>query len=351
MKYNQLGRSDLMVSEICLGSMTWGMQNTQSEAFEQIEYALERGVNFIDTAELYAVPPTADTYGKTETIIGNWFAANPQRRQDVILATKIAGNGLPWIRKGSDISAASIKLAVDGSLQRLQTDFIDLFQLHWPNRSHPHFGNHWPHAVAINSIDVEREKSEHLEILMALDDCVKAGKIRYCGLSDDTPWGINQYIRLAEQNNLPRMVSIQNEFSLIHLMSDAPHIIETCIMNDVAYLPWSPLAGGVLSGKYRSGKIPDGSRWSLTQRLGLFRDTPQVHEAVEAFHAVAQQHELSLTELSLAYLKQYPGITSTIIGATKMTQLAEDIDAFEVTLTEPQQAQINAVIKQYPIPF
>lgn len=351
MKYRKLGSSDLMVSEVCLGSMTWGLQNTQSEAFEQIDYALEQGINFIDTAELYAVPPTAHTYGKTEEIIGHWFAANPQRREEVILATKIAGKGLPWIRGGSDITAASIKEAVDNSLKRLQTDYIDLYQLHWPNRSHPHFGRHWPHSIDYSTFDVEHEKAEHLEILNALDDCVKAGKIKYCGLSDDTPWGINQYIRLAEEHDLPRMVSIQNEFSLIHLMSDAPHIIETCIMNDVAYLPWSPLAGGALSGKYRNGARPEGSRWSLTQRLGLFRDTPQVHAAIEAFYEVAQKHKLSLTELSLAYLNQFPGVTSTIIGATTMAQLSEDIEAFDITLSDEQIEQVNTVIRDYPIPF
>ena len=298
-----------------------------------------------------AVPPTPETYGKTEEIIGHWIAANPDRRKDIILATKIAGKGLPWIRGGGDITAESIPVSIDQSLQRLQTDYIDLYQLHWPNRSHPHFGRHWPHDIDYSKIDVEREKAEHLEILTALDTCVKSGKIRHIGLSDDTPWGINQYVRLSEEHDLARVVSIQNEFSLIHLMSDAPHIIETCILNDIAYLPWSPLAGGALSGKYRHGARPEGSRWSLSQRLGLFRDTPHVHDAIEAFHAVATANQLSLTQMSLAYLNQFPGVTSTIIGATTMAQLEEDITAFDVTLSDEQIEQINAVIKDYPIPF
>ena len=351
MKYRKLGHSELMVSEVCLGSMTWGMQNSQREAFAQIDHALAQGINFVDTAELYAVPPSKDTYGKTEQIIGNWIAQNSQRREEVILASKIVGNGLPWIRGGSKISGETIKVALDASLKRLQTDYIDLYQLHWPNRSYPHFGRHWPHSIDYTSISVAQEQAEHLQILSALDECLKAGKIRYCGLSNDTPWGIHEYIRLAETHNLPRMVSIQNEFSLLHLMADAPHIIETCIMNDIAYLPWSPLGGGVLSGKYRHGARPEGSRWNINQRLGLFRDTPQVHAMIEALYLVASQNNLSLTEMSLAYVNQYPGVTSTIVGATTVGQLEENIKAFNVHLSESVITQINDVIKAYPMPF
>ena len=351
MKYRKLGHSELMVSEVCLGSMTWGMQNSQKEAFAQIDHALAQGINFVDTAELYAVPPSEDTYGKTEQIIGNWIAQNSQRREEIILASKIVGNGLPWIRGGSKISGETIKEALDASLKRLQTDYIDLYQLHWPNRSYPHFGRHWPHSIDYTSINVAQEQAEHLQILSALDECVQAGKIRYCGLSNDTPWGIHEYIRLAEAHHLPRMVSIQNEFSLLHLMADAPHIIETCIMNDIAYLPWSPLGGGVLSGKYRHGARPEGSRWNINQRLGLFRDTPQVHAMIEALYLVASQNNLSLTEMSLAYVNQYPGVTSTIVGATTVGQLEENIKAFNVHLSESVITQINDVIKAYPMPF
>ncbi len=351
MKYTKLGSSDLQVSEVCLGSMTWGYQNTVQEAAEQINYALEQGINFIDTAEMYAVPPTADTYGTTETCIGSWISKNPSRRQDVVIASKIAGSGLPWIRGGSEISGKTIKQAVDGSLKRLQTDYIDVYQLHWPNRTSPHFSKHWPQHLDYEKVDVEKERAEHLDILTAIDDCIKAGKIRHGGLSDDTPWGINEYLRLAEIHNLPKMVSIQNEFNLIHLMLDAPHLIETCVMNEVAYLPWSPLAGGALSGKYRNGARPEGSRWSMSQRNGLFRDTEGTHAAIEAYYEVAQRHQLSLTQMSLAYIYQYKGVTSTIIGATSMEQLKEDIDAYELVLSEQVMDDINAVIKRYPIPF
>ena len=351
MNYTKLGSSNLQVSEVCLGSMTWGCQNTQEEGFAQIEYALDEGINFIDTAELYAVPPTADTYGATEIIIGNWFAENPQRREEVILATKIAGNGLPWIRGGSPISGETVKQAVDDSLKRLQTDYIDLYQLHWPNRAHPHFANHWPGAIDYAAMDVEKEREEHLEILNALGDCVDAGKIRYCGLSDDTPWGISEYIKLAEQHDLPRMVSIQNEFNLLHLMTDAPHLIETCVLEDVAYLPWSPLAGGALSGKYRNGALPEGSRWSISQRNGLFRSTPESLAAIDAYYEVAKRHQLSLTQLALAYVYQFQGVTSTIIGATSVEQLKEDVDAYKLVLSDEILEDISDVIKSYPMPF
>lgn len=298
MKYKKLGSSDCQVSEVCLGTMTWGEQNTQQDAIEQIDYALERGINFIDTAELYAVPPKEDTCGLTEKYIGHWIANNKSKRQDIVLTSKIAGPGLPWIRDASDITGESVKKALDGSLKRLQTDYIDLYQLHWPNRPNPHFCKHWPQELDYNGIDVEKEKDQHLEILTALGDCVKAGKIRYCGLSDDTPWGVNEYLRLAEKHDLPKMVSIQNEFSLLHLM-DSPHLIETCVLNDVAYLPWSPLAGGALSGKYRNGALPENCRWTMEQRNGIFRDTSQSHEAIDAYYDIAKRHNLSLTQMAL----------------------------------------------------
>ena len=345
-----LGSSDLQVSEICLGSMTWGSQNSATDAFEQIDYAIEQGINFIDTAEMYAVPPTPETYGKTEQIIGQWLAKNPSRRDQIVLASKIAGPGISWIRNGGKITPGAIKEALDNSLQRLQTDYLDLYQLHWPNRPNPHFGRHWPQQVDYNAINPELEKEEHLAILGALDDCIQAGKIRHCGLSDDTPWGISQYLQLAEKHDLPRMVSIQNEFNLLHL-TDSPHIIETCILDDVAYLPWSPLAGGALSGKYRQGAMPKNSRWTLSQRNGIFRDTTQTHKAIDAYYDIATQHGLSLTQMALAWVYQFKGVTSTIIGATSMTQLREDIGAYKVTLNDEIMADINAVIRRYPVPF
>ncbi|MEC8206669.1 MAG: aldo/keto reductase, partial [Pseudomonadota bacterium] len=278
MLYSPLGRSGIDVSRVCLGSMTWGMQNNQADADEQIAYALDKGVNFIDTAEMYAVPPSPDTYGKTEQIIGNWLARNKDKRDNLVIATKIAGNGLPWVRDAGDITRQAVVEAVDASLKRLQTDVIDLYQLHWPNRTSPHFGKQWPGKVRFSEADTEQNIAGMLDILEGLNDCVKAGKIKHCGLSDDTPWGISQYLRLSEQHNLPRMVSIQNEFSLLHA-KDWPYLIEQCIHEDIAYLPWSPLGGGMLSGKYLNGARPEGSRWTLVQRNGLFRDTAQSQAA------------------------------------------------------------------------
>lgn len=350
MKFNQLGSADLTVSEICLGTMTWGNQNTLAEAHEQIDYALDQGINFMDTAEMYAVPPARETSGLTEKYIGQWLTKNPHRRSEVILATKIAGSGVPWIRGGGKITGAAVKEAVDGSLKRLQTDYIDLYQLHWVNRSSPHFSKHWPGMIDYQSIDVEREREEHLDILQALGECVAAGKIRYCGLSNDTPWGIKEYLHLSEQHGLPRMVSVQNEFSLLHL-NDVPHILETCVLDNLAYLPWSPLAGGALSGKYRNGQQPAGCRWTMVQRNGIFRDTAQSHAAIEAYYLIAQRYQLNLAQMALAWVFQYKGVSSTIIGATSMQQLKDDIAARDLALSETVLAEIDAVIKQFPVPF
>lgn len=350
MKYSILGSSGLSVSRVCLGSMTWGTQNNQQDANEQIDLALSRGVNFIDTAEMYSIPPTPESYGKTETIIGNWLSHNPHKRGDIILATKIAGNGLPWVRQGSDITGEGIIAAVNDSLARLQTDYIDLYQLHWPNRTSPHFGKHFPNHISFTDVDRAAHSNQMLEILQALQECVKAGKIRYCGLSDDTPWGINEYLRLSDKHDLPRMVSIQNEFSLLH-SKDWPYLIENCVHENVAYLPWSPLASGVLSGKYLNGEIPEGSRWSLTQRHGLFRNTEQVSQAVKRYVDIAKELDITPAQLALTWCDQVDGVTSTIIGATSISQLEEDLDAFDLALPEAGLSAITDVLKLYPVPF
>ena len=350
MRYSKLGSSGLDVSRVCLGSMTWGIQNNQQEANEQIDFALSEGVNFIDTAELYPVPPGPDTYGRTEEVLGNWLAENQQKRQDVIIATKIAGSGLEYIRGGSEISGESVIKAVDASLKRLQTDYIDLYQLHWPNRVTPHFSKHTPGQISFSQLDVAAQKSNMLEILQALSECIKAGKIRHCGLSDDTTWGINHYLRLSEKHDLPRMVSIQNEFSLVHT-KDWPYLIENCLHEDIAYLPWSPLAGGMLSGKYLNGARPAGSRWTLDQRMGLFRDTPVAQAAVAEYARIARKHNMTAAQLALAWCDQVDGVTSTIIGATSMSQLKENLDAFKVPLKESVLDEVTAVIRQYPVPY
>lgn len=350
MEYVTLGRSNLEVSRVCLGTMTWGKQNSQADADEQLDYALAKGVNFIDTAEMYAIPPTAETYGTTENILGNWLERNPGKRKKIILATKIAGNGIPWIREGGDITGAEIVRSVDASLKRLKTDYIDLYQLHWPNRTSPHFGKHWPGILAFTEVDAGQHRSQMLDILSGLDACVKAGKIRHCGLSDDTPWGINEYLSLSKEHDLPRMVSVQNEFNLLHT-KDWPYLIENCAMSGVAYLPWSPLAGGALSGKYMNGARPPGARWTMIQRNGIFRDRAQSHAAIAGYKKVADKYRMSLATLSLAWCNQVDGITSTIIGATSMAQLEEDLTAFDVALSDEMLADIMTVLELYPVPF
>jgi len=350
MEYVILGNSSLRVSKVCLGTMTWGKQNTQTDADKQLGYALAKGINFLDTAEMYAVPPTAETYGATETIIGNWLARNPEKRKEIVLATKIAGNGVSWIRGGADVTGSAVISSVDASLKRLRTDYIDLYQIHWPNRSSPHFGKHWPGKLTFTGVDADHNSEQILDILEALSTCIKAGKIRHCGLSDETPWGINEYLCLSEKHGLPRIISVQNEFNLLH-SKDWPYLIENCVMNDVAYLPWSPLAGGALTGKYMNGALPAGARWTMTQRNGIFRDKTHSHEAIAAYKKVADKYNMSLATLALSWCNQVDGVTSTIIGATSMAQLEEDISAFEMTFNEEILADILAVVKKYPVPF
>mgnify|MGYP001191720602 CR=1 FL=1 len=350
MEFSKLGSSDILVSRVCLGSMTWGLQNNQQDANQQIEYAISQGINFIDTAEMYAVPPSPDTYGKTETIIGNWLAENPHRRKELIIATKIAGPGMPWVREGGPITGDAVVAAVDASLQRLQTDYIDLYQLHWPNRTSPHFGKHLPNKISFSEFDAKQQEAQMLDILHGLAKCVKAGKIRHCGLSDDTPWGINTYLKLSEKYDLPRMVAIQNEFNLLHA-KDWPYLIENCVHEDIAYLPWSPLASGMLSGKYLDGKRPEGSRWTYMQRNGIFRDTPIASSAIKGYMEVADAHDFTPSQLALAWCNQVDGVTSTIIGATSMAQLKENISAFSKPLNQEILTSIDGVLKTYPAPY
>ncbi|MBV2128698.1 aldo/keto reductase [Arsukibacterium indicum] len=350
MQYSILGSSNVKVSRVCLGTMTWGTQNTQQDADEQLAFALAQGVNFIDTAEMYSVPPTAESYGATEKIIGNWLSRQQHKRSDIVLATKMAGNGLNYIRDGSDMSPATLIQAVDGSLQRLQTDYIDLYQLHWPNRVSPHFGKHAPGRITFTDVDAEQQTEQILGLLQALEQCVTAGKIRFCGLSNETPWGISQYLQLSKQHKLPRMVSIQNEFSLLHT-KDWPYLIEQCVHEQIAYLPWSPLVTGAISGKYLKGARPTGSRWSMLQRHGLFRDTPQSEQAVAAFTELAASHQLAPAALALAWVNQVEGVTSTIIGATSMAQLQQNIAAFSLTLNQTVTDDISRFLRQYPVPF
>ena len=350
MDYNQLGTSGLKVSEVCLGTMTWGIQNNQQDADEQMAYALDKGVNFIDTAEMYPVPPNVETYGDTERIIGNWLSRNSSRRADIVLMTKIAGAGLKYIRNGGAITAEAIANALTYSLERLQTDYIDIYQLHWPNRVTPHFGKHWPDGANPTMTDREKSVDGMRDILLGIKRAIDEGKIRHWGLSDDTPWGIHTFLTLCKEMNVPPPVSIQNEFSLVHA-KDWPYLIEMCELENIAYLPWSPLATGILSGKYLEGARPEGSRWTMIQRNGLFRDREPAHHATVKYMEIANDLGITSSQLALAWCKQVPGVTSTIIGATTVSQLSENIDAFDITLSAQTLSQIHNVLREFPLGF
>ena len=345
MKYRKLGRTSLDVSAICLGTMTWGNQNSEAEGHEQMDYALERGINFFDTAEMYAVPPSPQTCGRTEEIIGTWFAAR-KNRSKVILATKIAGPGISWIRNGQNrIDRKNILAAVEGSLTRLQTDYIDLYQLHWPNRGSYHFARYWDYAP---NFDAAEAQQNFLEVLQTFDELIKAGKIRHVGLSNETVWGTAEWLRLASQHNLPRMASIQNEYSLICRRFDHD-MAELALAEDCGLLAWSPLARGILSGKYLGGARPPGARLTITPTE--HRDTPQCEAAVRGYIDVAKKHGLDVCQMALAFVHAKPFVTSTIIGATNMQQLKTDIDAFDLTLSDAVLADIEKVRRDWPVPY
>lgn len=347
MIYKKLGNTDIEVSLICLGTMTWGRQNTETQGHEQMDYAVSQGVNFFDTAEMYAIPPTAETYGVTEEIIGNWFAAR-KNRDRVVLATKISGPGLSWVRGGDyKIDRQSILNALEESLKRLQTDYIDLYQLHWPNRGSYHFGRLWQY----NPVDIDRNETldNFLEVLRTLGDLIKSGKIRHAGLSNETSWGTMQYLRLAEEHDLPRMVSIQNEYSLLNRMFE-PDLAEIALHESVGLLAWSPLAAGALSGKYLDGKMPPGARRTLIEGK-VHRDTPQANAAIKAYIDIAEKHGLDACQMALAFVNERPFVTSNIIGATTMEQLKTNIDSINIELTPAIYEDIDEVRRRYPIPF
>lgn len=346
MKYKQLGRTDLMISLIGLGTMTWGRQNTQAEGFQQMDYAFEQGINFFDTAEMYAIPPTAETYGSTETIIGNWFAHN-KNRQQVILASKIAGPGLPWIRDGhSVIDKNNIMAAVDSSLRRLQTDYIDLYQLHWPNRGSYHFGEIWQYAPQANKQALEEN---FIEVLETLNELIIAGKIRHIGLSNETAWATSKYLELSEKHSLPRIVSMQNEYSLLCRHFE-PDLSEIALQEDCGLLAWSPLTRGMISGKYLNGAVPEGSRLSLDMRRE-HRLSPQTDAAIEAYIKLAKEHQLDVCQMALAFVNQQAFVSSTLIGATNMQQLKSNIDAINLDLSDEVLSAINALRRRHPMPF
>ncbi|MDZ7908965.1 MAG: aldo/keto reductase [Gemmobacter sp.] len=339
-----LGRSGLTVSEYCLGTMTWGTQNTEAEAHEQIALALDHGVNFWDTAEMYPTNPThPETVGNTERIIGNWFARGGRDR--VVLATKITGKG-KLVRPGTPITGASFTEALDQSLARLQADYIDLYQLHWPNRGSYHFRQNWDFKPRSNRAEVIENM---LEVLQAAEVAMQAGKIRAIGLSNESVWGAAQWLRLAEEHRLPRMMTVQNEYSLLHRPFDTDWA-ELSAMEDMPLLAWSPLATGLISGKYAGDVTPEGTRRERTGDLGG-RITAQVFPAVSAYIGLALEHGLDPCQMALAFTRSRPWPVIPIIGATTMDQLRSNIAAAGVTLSPEVLAGIGALHRAYPAPF
>lgn len=347
MKYKTLGRTDITVSEICLGTMTWGTQNSEAEAHEQMDYAVAHGVNFFDTAELYPTTPvSAETYADTEKIIGNWFQ-KAGKRKDVVLATKVAGAGRPYIRGGAPIDGETIRQAVDASLQRLKTDYIDLYQIHWPNRGHYHFRNAWQYDPSTQ--DKARTVAEIIEKLEVLGDIVKSGKVRAIGLSNETVWGTQKFLSIAEKKGLPRVASVQNEYSLLYRTHDLD-FAELSHYEDVGLLAYSPLAAGILTGKYLNGEVPAGSRASINGDLGG-RLQPHQEAPAAAYVEIAGRHGLDPAQMALAFCLTRPFLTSAIIGATSMEQLRTNIGAADITLSDEVLQEIAVVHRRHPMPL
>lgn len=344
MKYNRLGSSDIDVSEICLGTMTFGEQNTEAQAHQQLDYAVSRGVNFFDVAEMYPVPPRAETQGRTESYVGSWL--KKQARDKQIIATKITapGRGFPWVRGGPKaIDRASVKEAVDLSLKRLQTDYIDLYQIHWPDRYFPNFGQ------AFYDPQEERASTAIEEQLEALHEVVKAGKVRYIGLSNESPWGVMQFLRIARERALAQAVSIQNAYSLLNRTYE-PALSEVTRREGIPLIPYSPLAFGHLTGKYLNGGKPEGARLTVFPPFGQRYDKPNVQPAAAAYAELAKRHGLSPATMAIAFVRSRWFVASTIIGATNLDQLKEDIDVTDVALAPAVLAEIDAIHQRYPNP-
>jgi len=343
MEYRNLGGNGPKVSLICLGTMTWGEQNNEAQAFEQLDYALDAGINFIDTAELYAVPPKAETQGSTETIIGNWLKARGNRDK-VVLATKVTGrSGMKWFR-GDDtrLTREQIEAALDESLKRLNTDYVDLYQLHWPDRKANYFGQ-------LGYVHDEEEIAPLEGQLQVLDDLVKAGKVRHVGLSNETPWGAMKFIALAEARGWPRMVSIQNPYSLLNRSFEVG-LAEVAIRENCGLLAYSPLGFGVLAGKYLDGATPEGARLTLFGDIFTRYTNDRARAATKAYVAIARDHGLDPAQMALAYVNSRPFLTSNIIGATNMDQLKANIASFEIALSDEVIEAIEAVHRQNPDP-
>ena len=349
MEYRKLGRSDTEVSLICLGTMTWGEQNTLEEACEQMDYAVSRGVNFFDTAEMYPVPPKAETQGATERYIGEWFTATG-KRSEIVLATKVAGRGdrlggAEHIRGGPRLSRDHILQAVESSLARLQTDYIDLYQVHWPERKTNFFGKlgyqHDDASDVDDSVAIE-------ETLSTLAELVEQGIVRQIGVSNETPWGVMEYLRLARERGLPVIASIQNPYNLLNRSYEVG-LAEISVREQVGLLAYSPMAFGILSGKYLNGQRPAGARITLFERFVRYLN-PQATAATQAYVELAQQHDLDPAQMALAFVNQQAFVTSNIIGATSLSQLKSNIDSLSVKLSDDVCEQIEVIHKTYSNP-
>ncbi len=334
MQYTTLGNSSLEVSRICLGTMTYGQQNSEAEAHSQLDYAVERGINFIDTAEMYPVPPRAETVHRTETIVGSWL--KKQQRDQLVVATKVTGGGrnMKWIRGGGlAFDRANIRAALDASLQRLQTDYVDLYQLHWPERNTPMFGEY------LYDPQGERDFTPIRETLEALAELVAEGRVRYIGLSNEWPWGVMQFLTMSREYNLPRVVTMQNAYSLLNRTYESA-LLEMCHRENVSLLPYSPLAFGHLSAKYANNENAEG-RITLFKHFGQRYEKPNVVPAVKAYAELAEKHGMSPAQLALAFVYSRWFVASTIIGATSMAQLKENIDAFSVEWTDEMESEVQ----------
>ena len=345
MQYTQLPNSTINVSKICLGTMTWGQQNTEADGHEQLNYAFdERGINFLDTAEMYSVPAKPETQGSTERIIGTWLKQR-KNRNEIIVASKVAGPsaGLPHIGTGRKFNRENITRALDESLQRLQTDYIDLYQLHWPERATNYFGAlGYTHQSEESITDFE-------ETLTVLQDFIQQGKIRYIGISNETPWGTMQYLRIAEKFNLPKISTIQNPYNLVNRVYEIG-LAEIGLRENIGLLAYSPLAGGLLSEKYLNGNKPAGARFTLWPNYFGRYSHPNTMKAVEKYAALAKENNLSLAQLSLAFVNSRSFLTANIIGATTMQQLKENIDSIDVVLSEEVLKEIQKIHLAFPNP-
>lgn len=342
MIYHKLPHSNLEISKICLGTMTFGEQNSQADAFNQLDYALERGVNFIDTAEMYPVPPSEKTQGATEQCIGNWLAQSG-KREKVVIATKVAGpRNVPYIRDEMKLDRRHIHQAIDDSLTRLKTDYVDLYQLHWPQRQTNTFGQlNYPYPD-------EQQEVTLIETLEALSELIREGKVRYIGVSNETPWGVMSLLKLAEKHDLPRIVSIQNPYNLLNRSFEVG-LAEISHFEGVELLAYSPLAFGCLSGKYLNGQRPEGARCSLFERFVRYF-TPQGIAATQAYVELARDHGLDPAQMALAFINQRPFVAANIIGATTMEQLKMNIDSVSITLSDAILADIQAIGTTYSNP-